>query len=139
MKEGQSESDAGSESFDQSIGGKWYQVYLDYAYNNGIISRAYFNGDVTRDATRAQFAEIFAKALPDEALAEINSIADNAIPDVPMTASYAQYVYKLYRAGILSGGDAKGTFSPASYITRAEAAAIVSRMAESGNRVTFAL
>lgn len=129
----------GEENFDQSTGGMWYQTYLDYAYNNGIIARKYYNTDVTKKATRAQFAEIFAKSLPEEALSAISSIADGAIPDVDTSDSYAQYVYLLYRAGILTGGDAMGTFSPQTFITRAEAATIVSRMAESDNRKQFTL
>lgn len=128
----------GAESFEQT-GSKWYQVYLDYALENGIISRAYYNSDVTHKATRAQFAEIFAAALPSEALGAINSVADNAIPDVSISDSFAASVYKLYRAGILTGSDANGTFNPTTYITRAEAAAIVSRMAESDNRVSITL
>lgn len=127
----------GSGSFTQA--GTWYQVYLDYAYQNGIISNAYYNADVTRKATRAQFAEIFANCLPEEALAAINTVADNAIPDVSAGTSFAPYVYRLYRAGILTGSDAARTFSPQAFITRAEAAAIVSRMAESDNRVSFTL
>ncbi len=127
----------GKESFVQT--GTWYQVYLDYAYENGIISYACYNADVNNNATRAMFAEIFARALPDDGLYPINSISDDAIPDVKMSAGYAQHVYKLYRAGILTGGDAMGTFSPNTCITRAEAAAIVSRMAESSSRKEFSL
>ena len=129
----------GSESFDQSAGGKWYQIYLDYAYENGIISADIYAADANQKATRAQFAEIFARSLPESALSEIGNIADNAIPDVSTGAAYAPYVYQLYRAGILTGGDALGTFSPQTYITRAESATIVSRMAESDNRVSFTL
>ena len=80
-----------------------------------------------------------AKSLPDEGFYAMNSVRDSAIPDVSATDASASYVYKLYRAGILSGGDVRGTFSPQSYITRAEAAAIVSRVAESNNRVSFSL
>ena len=127
----------GAENFTPS--GKWYQVYLDYAFQNGIISYAFYNTDVNKNATRAQFAEIFSNALPDEALEAVNDVTDGAIPDVPMTAIYASHVYKLYRAGILTGGDATGSFSPDSYITRQEAATIVARMAESSNRVSFSL
>ena len=127
----------GAESFQPS--GIWYQVYLDYAFQNGIISYAYYNSDVTQTATRARFAEIFANALPAEALSPINKVTEGAIPDVPASAYYAGHVYKLYRAGILSGSDVNGTFSPDSYITRQEAAAIVSRMAESSSRVKFTL
>lgn len=127
----------GAESFVQTE--TWYQVYLDYAYQNGIISYAYYNSDVTQKATRAQFAEIFAAALPSENLYAINQIADNAVPDVSMSANYASSVYTLYRAGILTGSDALGSFNPQTYITRAEAATILSRMAESNNRIGFSL
>ncbi len=129
----------GTENFDQSTGGAWYQSYLDYALENGIISRAYYNCDVSHKATRAQFAEIFAKSLPAEGLLAINDISDGVIPDVSSGESYAEYVYLLYRAGILTGSDSNGTFNPQTYITRAESAAIVSRMAESSNRVLFYL
>lgn len=74
-----------------------------------------------------------------EALAAMNDVEDGAIPDVPMTEAYASHVYKLFRAGILAGGDVRGTFSPNSYITRQECASIVGRMAESNNRVSFTL
>lgn len=127
----------GTENFVQ--GGKWYQVYLDYAYQNGIIGLAYYNCDVTHKATRAQFAKILANALPDVGLYAMNTVADNAIPDVKMTAAYSGAVYKLYRAGVLTGGDVNGTFSPDTYITRAETSAVVSRIAESSDRVAFTL
>lgn len=129
----------GTEHFDQSVGEHWYDTYKDYAYENGIIDAKYYRADATQIATRAQFARIFANSLPAEALAAINTIVDNAIPDVKMSDSFAQFVYKLYRAGILTGSDANGTFNPLTYITRAEAAAIVSRMADSDNRVKFGL
>ena len=129
----------GTENFNQNSSGAWYQTYLDYAYNNGIINSSYYNTDVNVRGTRAQFAEILSNSLPDEALQSINSVSDNAIPDVKMTDYYAQFVYRLYRAGILTGGDVNGTFSPLTYITRAEAATIISRMAESDNRIEFAL
>ena len=128
----------GTENFVQT--GNWYQVYLDYAYQNGIISYDYYNSDVTQKATRAQFAEIFAGSLPAQSLSAINQVADDAVPDVKMSDSYAGSVYTLYRAGILTGSDStRRFFNPQSHITRAEAATILSRMAESDNRVEFSL
>lgn len=130
----------GYEDIPQSNDEKWYQQYLDYAYQNNIISwTAYHNANVESNATRVQFAEIMAKSLPDEGFYAMNFVQDDAIPDVSSADASATFVYKLYRAGILSGGDVRGTFSPQSYITRAEAAAIVSRVAESNNRVSFSL
>lgn len=129
----------GSDTIVPQSGPAWYQVYLDYAYRNHIISDAYYNSDVTQIATRAQFAEIFVNSLPEEGLSPINNISDGKVPDVPMSAPYAAAVYRLYRAGILSGNDATGTFSPFSFISRVEAAALVSRMAEANSRKAFTL
>lgn len=130
----------GGENIRKATSGEaWYQPYLDYAYSNGIIRAALYNSNVSQKANRAQFAEIFANALPNEALSTINSVTDNAIPDVKTSESYASYVYKLYRAGILGGSDANGTFHPTTYITRAEAATIVARMGVSTNRINISL
>lgn len=71
-----------------------------------------------------------AKALPSEALRGINIVMDGAIPDVPMSDPGAQGIYRLYRAGVLVGGDTWGTFRPDSLITRDTASVIVSRMVE---------
>ena len=123
----------------ETVSGPWYQTYMDYAYKNGIINSAYYFCDPTEAANRAQFAEIFADALPAEALTAINDLEDGAVPDVEADASFSKYVYLLYRAGIIQGSDSKGTFNPGSNITRAEAAAILARMAESDNRLEFEL
>lgn len=109
-------------------GNVWYQTYVDYAIEKGIIKKdEYINFD--NFATRYQFAEIFSSALPDDALQVINHVADDSIPDVSMQSSYATAVYKLYRAGVLTGNDTKGTFAPNTNIQRSAVAAIVSRMA----------
>lgn len=128
----------GKQSFTQTADGPWYQVYLDYAYKQGIIDASTYKGTVTKAATRAQFAAIFAKALPDDALAAKNTVKDNAIPDVSTKQSYAAAVYKLYRAGILTG-DENHRFQPQSNITRAEVAAVAARMADSSSRVSITL
>lgn len=114
-------------------GDVWYQTYVDYAVNNGIIKNNEYS-NFSAFATRYQFAKIFSSALPDDALKIINQVADNSIPDVPMQSSYATAVYKLYRAGILTGNDANGTFAPNTNIQRSAVAAIVSRMANVGLR-----
>ena len=123
----------GTHNFAQS--GRWYQVYLDYAYKHGIIDSEVYNGSVTRKATRAQCAEIFANALPDAALCPVRDVPDESIPDVPMDEDFAPAVYKLYRAGVLRGSGSDGSFKPTEDVTRAEIAAIVSRMAESDGRI----
>lgn len=111
----------GAENFTQ--GEPWYQVYVDYALQNGMLTVE--PADYSKAATRLEFAQILSKALPAEDLTAINQVADGAIPDV----ADDQSVYLLYRAGVLTGSDKQGTFLPDSTIQRCEVAAIVTRMA----------
>lgn len=55
------------------------------------------------------------------------------------TESKYTAVYRLYRAGVLTGSDEYGTFNPGSGIVRSEAAAIISRTVEPALRKTFSL
>ena len=126
----------GSADFVQ--GSPWYQVYVDYALANGIITQGQFS-DYNANATRRQFAAILAKALPAEELAAINTIADGDIPDLAAgSANYAD-IYTLYRAGVLTGSDKYGTFAPETTIGRSSVAAIVARMAVPSLRQTVTL
>lgn len=115
----------------------WYQPYVDYAMANGIIAAPYANYNAY--ATRADFAQIFAKALPAEALAAINHIDDNAIPDVSVGFSYGPAVYTLYRAGVLTGSGDTHAYKPNDTIMRSEVAAIAARMANPGIRVALTI
>ncbi len=117
----------GEDNFIQ--GNPWYQVYADYALANGIISE--LPQDINRRATRLEFAEILANALSSDDLSAINTVDDGIIPDVASNDA----VYKLYRAGVLTGGDDKGTFSPENTISRAEVSAITARMALPETRI----
>ncbi|WP_050748008.1 S-layer homology domain-containing protein [Peptoniphilus sp. oral taxon 386] len=117
-------------------GNPWYQTYVDYAKNNGIIS-----GELAwmSSATRAGYMAIFAKALPASEMTEINTIADGSIPDVPMTMTNAAEIYKLYKVGIVQGVDVLHNCSPNSNIKRSEVAAILSRMMDKSKRLTFSM
>lgn len=110
-------------------GSPWYQAYVDYAVENGMV-RAGSYPDLSAPATRAQFAVILSKALPASELNQINTVEDQTIPDVTSTEAYSAAVYQLYRAGILVGSDASGTFYPNSTIGRSSVAAIASRMVD---------
>lgn len=118
-------------------GTPWYQPYVDYALENGIITAPYANYNAY--ATRADFAQIFAKALPAEALTAINHIDDNAIPDVSVGFSYGPAVYTLYRAGVLTGSGDTHAYKPNDTIMRSEVAAIAARMANPGSRVALTI
>ena len=99
--------------------------YLAYAAEHGIFCDF---ADVTVSASRREYAAILASALPETALSAVNTVEDGAIPDVPTDAAYSGSIYLLYRAGVIIGSDAAGTFFGDSPITRGAAAAIATRM-----------
>ena len=115
---------------------KWYQSYVDYCIEKDIITKIY---EWDQPATRAGYMEIFAKALPDSALGQINHIPDGIIPDVPMTHNQAEAIYKLYRAGIAQGTGKTHACNPGASIKRSEVAAILSRMMDSNKRIWFTM
>ena len=122
-------------------GNPWYQIYVDYAKDHGIITENFFYkvSNINEKATRAGYMEIFANALPDEALKGINDVPDGSIPDVPMAFESSIGIYKLYRAGILTGVDAKHNCKPEDNIKRCEVAAIITRMMDETKRVKFSM
>lgn len=117
-----------------TLGTPWYQPYADYCRINNITTKNY---DYNANATRAGYIEIFANALPDSAFEDINNIPDGSILDVKDNAPYAIYVYKMYRAGILTGVDALHNCKPEDNIKRSEVAAIISRMMNDDKRIEF--
>ena len=119
-------------------GDPWYQVYAEYAVKNGIVREGQYT-NYNQKATRAQFAAILAKALPEEALAAVNNVKKGNIPDVLESAPYADEVYLLYNAGVLTGNDDYGTFAPQNNIQRSEVATVITRMADASKRAMFAL
>lgn len=118
-------------------GDPWYQEYLDYCVSNKITTDSY--GDYNKDITRAQFAQIFANCLPSDALPSINTIEDNAVLDVPSSASYASAVYTLYRAGILTGDAGTNAYRPNDSIKRGEVSTLLTRMMDASTRQSLTL
>ena len=113
-------------SFSASDGGKWYDAYLNYCVKNRIVSSDEYSS-LDAYATRAQIAHIFAKATSDFAV--VNDVDYDYIPDVSERSEYADEILALYRAGILTGDERTRAFRPSDTVTRAEAAAIISRVA----------
>ena len=122
----------GSGTFSAST--PWYKSYADYALSQKILTT--LPSDMNAGLTRQEFAAILANAFPDSALPAVNSIAAGSIPDVYRSDAG---IYKLYRAGILVGSDKSGTFRPNDPITRAEASAILVRLADPNTRILFTL
>lgn len=112
--------------FDQKQGEHWWDTYLTYAVFSGILSAKDF-ADLQQTASRAQMAHVFARALPETELEALHTNVN--IPDVSDSAPYAAEIRLLYQAGVLQGRGTDGRFAPDSNISRAEAAAIIARVA----------
>ena len=124
--------DGGDGEFTQGI--PWYQVYVDYAIENDIIAANDFTG-YNEAATRAEMAYIFSRALPESEFQKQNTV--NALPDVSAgsdpasgqaVTAYSDSIIMLYEAGVVGGDEGTHAFRPGDNISRAEAAAVISRV-----------
>ena len=130
----------------------WYETYRAYALENGLaegillrdnaLERGY--AEVYRPLDelsgwgmnailpRRDFAVLIAAALPDRLLPAVSTVEEGAIPDLSLYENprAAEAVYRLYRAGILTGSDEAGTFYPDAPLKRSETAAVIARTAD---------
>lgn len=121
-------------------GHPWYNTYLAYAIRNKVVGeeyKSYTAAQMNAPVTRGEFVHILRGATNYYTVR--NEVADNAIPDVKATDAYGADIYTFYRAGILTGSDAKGTFHADSTIRRSEVSAILNRMYDVSARQSIAL
>lgn len=96
----------------------WYAPYVSYLKSQNLLDNS-FEGFYLLPASRAQMAGIFAFAVPEEWYTEPNaSLVTSAyasrdyIADVTDKTPYRSEILLMYRRGLLSGMDAKGSFYP---------------------------
>ena len=121
-------------------GHPWYNTYLAYAIRNKVVGeeyKSYTAAQMNAPVTRGEFVHILRGAT--NYYTARNEVADNAIPDVKVTDTYGADIYTFYRAGILTGSDAKGTFHAGNTIKRSEVSAILNRMYDVSARQSIAL
>ena len=135
--------EAGARSY-SAAEGPWYTPYLQYLTASGFGPASQFAGQYDRFATRSQMAHILASALPSSEFSPINDDVVTIgyakrlyITDVDEYTPYQADILQLYRWGILTGSDAKGSFQPESYITRSEFAAMLTRLINPSLRLTL--
>ncbi len=114
----------------------WYDKYIMYAVDNGIITDTQF-ADYTAYMKSYEFAIVISNTFDESYFTAINQVS--LIPDVPESLPYYDSVLMLYKAGIFNGNDSTGTFLPESSLTRKRASAIITRIALTDTRVKFTL
>lgn len=121
-----------------SQGGSWYSPAVDYCLASGILRRGTLGPvDYGRPITRYEMVQLFAATTLARDMPVVNSLErmQELIPDVDRENPASGAVYELYAKGILAGTDGHRTFNGSGTVTRAEAAAIVSRMARAEQRL----
>lgn len=136
------DSEKGPEAY-ADTSASWYVPYAEYLQSMDIIGKE-FDGLYTQPATRAQVAHILARTLPDSFLSPINDKAVTVgyasrryIQDVDEYTPYQQDILTLYRWGILSGMDSKGSFFPNDTIQRCQVAAMITRLVSPDLRISL--
>ena len=128
----------GKVTLENGTSAAWYSTYVNYAVAEEIIEAkyaTYTQAQMNAIITRREFVHIFYGAMDNYKV--INTVTANAIPDVKIgTTANAEEIYTFYRAGILTGSDAKGTFYPNNNIKRSEVATILVRMYDTAQRET---
>ena len=126
-----------------SPGKSWYQPYVDYLKAEQLLDTS-FEGSYLLPASRAQMAGIFAFALPSEWYEEPNAAlvttayaSGDFIADVTLKTPYRSEILMMYRRGLLSGMNAAGSFCPDRSVSRAEIAALLTRVIEPEARLTL--
>ena len=121
-------------------GEPWYQPAVDYlsshCEDDSVRETLRSFGWTTLDfantpCTRLCFVAMLAGVLP-EPLPAINEV--RIVPDCTDTR-----VLAFYRAGVLNGSDAYGTFGESASLTRGAAAAMLARIVDPAQRLTFTL
>lgn len=118
----------------------WYTGAVNYCIASGIIRSGQFTQkDYTRPATRLEMARIFAATSPVKNMPALNNAVRvrSSIPDILPGSAGSEAVYALYEKGLLSGVDGNLTFNSRGTMTRAEAAALASRIARAEQRITL--
>lgn len=119
----------------------WFDPYLSYLEKKGLLPVTLGNYDTP--ATRAQMASIFSVSLPEEWYDDRNAelvtdayISRDFITDVDDYTPYQTQILWMYKQGLLVGMDASGSFRPYNHVTRAEIAALLTRLVKPETRLT---
>lgn len=112
----------------------WWRDGAFYLTQHEELVDQLFFLDEDEPATRWNFADaLFSAARELPAARQVD------VPDLDRDFSPATAAYALYDAGILTGKDAYGTFDGEGQLTRAQAAVMVARVLDEGQRVTAPL
>ncbi|MBQ6999052.1 MAG: S-layer homology domain-containing protein [Clostridia bacterium] len=106
----------------------YYTKFVMTAYENGLIQGMGESFGVGTNIIRQDAAVILSRVLEKYGAEQSGEAADFA--DEAMISDYAKEAVKIVRTAGIFGGDEQGNFNPKAHLSRAEACAILCRLAE---------
>ena len=123
---------------DFSNGDPWYQPYVEYAVQVGILeSEDWLEvslSDWNRVINRKGFIFFVSSAVPRACLEQINTLPEGGIPDLAKDDAAYESCKLFYQSGLLTGVDQYGNLKPDNGIIRADVATILSRIVDPSTR-----
>lgn len=128
-------------------GETWYQPAYDLLVSGGILAEpdddqsglpSFAPWQAGSPADRDRFVALLSETLSaaNVSLPSINSVS--SLPDV-VHDTWLPAILTFYNAGILSGKDEYGSFAPYDHLNRGQAAAMLARIVDPDQRLTFTL
>lgn len=115
----------------------WWDSYYNIAVEKGLITVEEFrnNDTISLGMTRQEMALVISRALGELGQTPDKLVYDSQIPDYNSIGTYYRNGVKVtYTAGIITGTDSSGTFSPMGTLTRAQACTVLMRITEPTSR-----
>lgn len=114
----------------------WYKPYIKYVSEQGIDLE--FPGDVCKLLTRGELAIMLDRIFFWVTFSDTNNVPSDYFADVSEGDEYYDAVYRLAHSGIMCGTE-EHIFAPDDFISRADVAVIIGRIAGFAERVVMDL
>ena len=115
---------------------QWWTFYYNIAIQEGLIKTTEFTAaDMSVGMSRQEMALVISRALAELGQTPDKIVSSSKIPDYATIGSYYKDAVRVtYTAGIISGTDSSGTFSPMGTLTRGQACTVLYRLTEANTR-----
>ena len=115
---------------------QWWTPYYNIAVQENLIKTTEFTkADMTVAMNRQEMALVISRALAELGQTPDKVVDSGKIADYSTIGSYYKDAVRVtYTAGIISGVDTNGTFSPMGTLTRAQACTVLNRLTEPTTR-----
>ena len=115
----------------------WYSANYGVAIDKGLIKTTEFSeAAMDKPANRQEMSMMLVRSMEVLGMDTSAQTDKSAIPDYDTIGTYYRdYVRVAYKAGMIAGVDAAGTFNPLGTLNRAQAATVLNRLIDASTRV----